>query len=142
MVLVNEVMATPGRGLQGDRYRGSRGVREVTLIQAEHIGAIAALAGLEAIAPELLRRNVVVAGINLVALIGRRFQLGEAVLKGTGACHPCSAMEAALGAGGYNAMRGHGGITAQVLSAGMIAVGATVTALDLPDGQPNGAMQL
>ena len=51
------------------------------------------------VAPALLRRNVVVSGIPLVALKGRRFRIGEVVLEGTDDCDPCSRMEAALGAG-------------------------------------------
>ena len=89
-----------------------------TLIQAEHLAAIASHLGGEAVAPELLRRNIVVAGINLAALKGRRFRLGSALLEATGECHPCSRMEEILGPGGYNAVRGHGGITARVLEAG------------------------
>lgn len=73
--------------------------------------------------PEQLRRNIVVSGINLLALKNQSFQLGEAVLESTGPCHPCSRMEEALGAGGYNAMRGHGGITARVISPGNVQVG-------------------
>jgi len=49
--------------------------------------------------------------------------LGEAVLRYSGECHPCSRMEAALGPGGYNAMRGHGGITAKVIRGGKILKG-------------------
>jgi MOSC domain-containing protein YiiM len=66
---------------------------------------------------------LVVAGINLLALKDRRFRIGEAVLETTGLAHPCSRMEAALGDGGYNAMRGHGGITAAIVVSGRLAVG-------------------
>ncbi len=111
-------------GLGGDHYRSrTGGARQVTLIGQEDILAIAAYLGLETIAPEVLRRNVVVAGINLLALKGGHFQLGTAVLQATGECHPCSRMEEALGTGGYNAVRGHGGITARIISGGDVGVG-------------------
>ena len=104
------------------------GKRQVTLIQAEHLPVIAALAGLGAVTPEELRRNVVVSGLPLLALKDRRFRIGSeaggwVLLEGTGECHPCSRMEEAFGPGGYNAVRGHGGITARVLEGGPIRVG-------------------
>jgi len=77
----------------------------------------------QAISAELLRHNLAIKGINLLALKNRTFRIGEACFQGTGLCHPCSRMEAALGAGGYNAMRGHGGITARIISSGLIRVG-------------------
>ncbi len=73
-----------------------------------------------------------VSGINLRALKDRRFQVGEAVLEATDDCHPCSRMEAILGPGGYNAVRGHGGITARVVEGGAVRIGDAVTALDAP----------
>jgi len=122
----DRVECQPGQGLLGDRYRGRSG-RDVTLIQAEHLAAVASLLGRsEPLAPALLRRNIVVRGINLLALKGCRFRVGEALLETTGLCHPCSRMEEALGAGGYNAMRGHGGITARVVEGGVARLGDTV----------------
>ena len=111
-------------GLAGDR-RTTPGKRAVTLIQAEHLPVISALSGTEA-TPHLLRRNIVVAGINLLALRKAEFRIGTALLRGTGLCAPCSRMEEALGHGGYNAVRGHGGITAEVIDPGKVALGDAV----------------
>lgn len=122
----NEVLALTGRGLAGDHYAGGSGSRGVSLIQAEHLPVVAAFLGLGDLDPGLLRRNLVVSGINLTALKGYRFQVGEATLEGTGLCHPCSRMEEVLGAGGLNAMRGHGGLNARVLQGGIIRVGDSV----------------
>jgi MOSC domain-containing protein YiiM len=93
------------------------------LIQAEHLAALASLLHRDAIGPELLRRNIVISGINLLALKNKHFYLGTAELEMTGLCHPCSRMEEILGAGGYNAVRGHGGITARVVLPGQIKTG-------------------
>lgn len=123
MTVVNTVEARAGKGLTGDRYASKNGKRQVTLIQGEHLLAIASLLGRENIAPELLRRNIVVTGINLLALKDKQFQVGSALLEYTGLCHPCSAMETTFGAGGYNAVRGHGGITARILESGIIKIG-------------------
>lgn len=113
-----------GRGLEGDhRARREGGRRQLTLVQAEHLQAVARMLRREALDPGLLRRNCVVAGVNLLALKGRRFRLGSALLEGTLPCHPCSRMERNLGVGGYNVMRGHGGLCAVVLEDGEIQVG-------------------
>ena len=116
-------------GFVADRYAGRSGERAVTIVQAEHLPAIAALLGRETLDPAELRRNLVVSGINLLALKGRAFRVGEALLQHSGACHPCSRMEEALGPGGYNAVRGHGGITARVLEGGRVRVGDAVRAV-------------
>lgn len=111
-------------GLKGDHAR--KGKRALTLIQGEHLSAIAALAGVGPVAPERLRRNLVVSGINLLALRGERLRLGTALITLTAPCAPCSRMEAELGPGGWNAMRGHGGWCAEVLEEGEIALGDTL----------------
>jgi MOSC domain-containing protein YiiM len=115
------------RGLEGDvAATRPAGKRQVSLIQAEHLTVIAQLGPCDRVIPELLRRNLVVRGINLLALRSTRFRIGAALLEGTGTCDPCSKMERALGVGGYNAMRGHGGILARVIEGGRIALGDEV----------------
>ncbi|UWX64438.1 MOSC domain-containing protein [Deinococcus rubellus] len=110
---------------------GGPGRRQVTLIQAEHFPVMAALAGLDEVTPQMLRRNIVISGISLLSLKDRRFQIGEVVLEATGECHPCSRMEENLGMGGYNAVRGHGGLTARVVRGGVIRLGDTLVPIDL-----------
>ncbi len=116
------------KGLAGDHYAGSSGNRSITLIQAEHIETIRSLLHIDSIKPEELRRNIVVSGINLLALKDREFVIGTAVLKMTGFCHPCSRMEENFGVGGYNAVRGHGGINACVIMPGEIRLRDKVSA--------------
>lgn len=125
---VNHVEVLNDQGLDGDRAaRSSGGTRQVTLIQREHLAAVAQLLQRDAVDPALLRRNLVVSGINLLALKDERFRIGDVLFEGTGPCEPCSRMEEGLGAGGYNAMRGHGGITARVLEGGVITLGDAVS---------------
>ncbi|WP_372833956.1 MOSC domain-containing protein [Puniceibacterium confluentis] len=123
-----ESCALSDSGLEGDHARP--GKRALTLLQAEHLPVIAALAGLAEVTPQMLRRNIVVAGINLSALRGASVCLGAAVIEITGPCAPCSRMETTLGRGMYNAMRGHGGWCASVTVPGRIARGDSVVLND------------
>ena len=132
---VASTVALAGIGLADDRL-GRRGeaelsTRQVTLIQAEHLDVIARLARVDTVDPVGLRRNLVVSGINLLALKNARLQVGGALLEVVGPCQPCSRMEETIGPGGYAAMRGHGGMTARVLVGGPISVGDGVRAEDV-----------
>jgi len=123
VIVVDSVEAREGRGLTGDRFSGgASSKRQVTLIQAEHLPVIAQLVGRDPVDPSLLRRNIVISGINLLSLNGAQFTIGGVLMEGTGPCHPCSRMEETFGPGGYSAVRGHGGITARVLSSGIIHI--------------------
>ena len=115
-------------GLTGDHARpGPRNARQVTLIQWEHLAVVAALLGRDApMQPSELRRNIAVAGINLFSLKGRHFRIGQALLETTGWCQPCARLEERLGRGTFQAMRGHGGITARVIEGGIIRLDDTV----------------
>lgn len=131
---VSEATVLAGLGLDGDhratrREPHARSKRHLTLLQAEHLPVLAALLGRDELDARLLRRNLIVAGINLASLRDRTFRVGEVVLEGTGACHPCSKMETALGPGGFQALRGHGGITARVVSPGPLVVDDEVAVL-------------
>jgi MOSC domain-containing protein YiiM len=134
MVAVQQVLVDAS-GLVGDRHRSAGGRRAVTLVQAEHLPVVATLARHPDLTPSTLRRNLVVSGLPLLALKGRRFRIGPCLFEATGPCDPCSRMEDALGPGGYNAMRGHGGITARVLVGGELQLGAAVgVAVDAGQG--------
>ena len=130
---IDATVALAGIGLADDRL-GQRGeaelsTRQVTLIQQEHLDVIASLARVDSVDAVGLRRNLVVSGINLLALKNAKLQVGEALLEIVGPCQPCSRMEETIGPGGYAAMRGHGGMTARVLGTGAIRVGDSVRAV-------------
>jgi len=81
---VSEVTANPDTGLEGDHFKkSSTGKRQVTLIQQEHLDVVVRILGKSDIAPELLRRNIVVSGINLLALKHHQFQGGQIKLGDT-----------------------------------------------------------
>ncbi len=133
------VNALEGLGLEGDRGAAASragpgaGKRQVTLIRAEHLPLIAGFIGRAAIDAAGLRRNLVVSGLNLLAarslFADQRVLLrigADVVLELSGPCEPCSKMEGSLGPGAYNALRGHGGVTARVVRGGLVAQGDAV----------------
>jgi MOSC domain-containing protein YiiM len=126
--VLDQVEAIEALGLAGDhRVEKTPGsARQVTLISREFIAQIAHFLGRESIDPALLRRNLVVSGINLNALRRQRFVIGDALFEATALCHPCARMEEALGQGGVAAMIGHGGLCARILHSGVIRVGDTL----------------
>jgi len=129
--VVDEVMALATLGLEGDHRcdKTPGSARQVTLISREYISQIAHFLGAKSVPPELLRRNLVVSGINLAVLRHQQFRIGEALFEATAWCHPCARMEAALGEGAFAAMYGHGGVCAKVLESGLIRVGDSVQKL-------------
>ncbi|SMD32618.1 MOSC domain-containing protein YiiM [Reichenbachiella faecimaris] len=127
-IAVEQVEAKEKTGLEGDHFKGSlSGKRQVTLIQQEHLEVVAKILGKASIDPWLTRRNIVVSGINLLSLKSQKFKIGNAILETSGICAPCNRMEENLGPGGYNAMRGHGGITARVINGGGIKIGDAIS---------------
>ena len=129
MLVEQQVEALATFGLKGDRRCEATpgSARQVTIISVEYIDIIQRLLKRDDITPDLLRRNLVVSGINLTALRHQRFQIGEqAIFEATALCHPCRRMELALGKGGVAAMLGHGGLCAKILKSGTVSVGDPV----------------
>jgi MOSC domain-containing protein YiiM len=148
---VQHAMAEPGRGLLGDRRALAKRddlatrKREISLIQAEHLPLLAIWCGQTTLEPRRLRRNLVVSGLNLLAMrspfpdMRLEWWVGDqASLEVTGPCDPCSRMEQELGQGGYNAMRGHGGMTARLTGGGLICVGDRVQLKAVHVGRSDG----
>ena len=127
---LNQVRALVGQGLEGDRFSGTPdSKRQVTLIQWEHLDVLKSFLNLDDLQPSIFRRNIAIRGLNLLSLKEKKFKIGSAILEMTGVCQPCSWIEDSVGEGAYNAMRGHSGITARVLTAGEITVGDPVNAI-------------
>ncbi|EKN45614.1 MULTISPECIES: MOSC domain-containing protein [Pseudomonas syringae group] len=142
MIELDAVEARREAGLTGDHSRpGPRNARQVTLIQWEHLAVVSSLLNRSAenpIVPQDLRRNLAISGINLFSLKGRRFRIGQAIFETTGWCQPCARLEQRLGHGTFQAVRGHGGITARVIQSGIIRLDDTlqVEPLESTDSWP------
>lgn len=131
MEIVSTVEAIAKLGLKGDRRcKGTPGsARQVTIISVEYLDIIARLLRKQAVDPALLRRNLVVSGVNLTALRHQRFQIGNVVMEATAQCHPCKRMEEALGKHGVAAMLGHGGLCAKIITGGQLTIGDSLVHL-------------
>jgi MOSC domain-containing protein YiiM len=131
---MDHVQVLTDYGLEGDwRSRSGRG-RQVTLIAAESLVQVAETLGLDAIPDGASRRQIVIAGLSLDSLLGRRLRLGPVLVQLTETCEPCQNMERKIGRGAQEAMRGHGGVCARVLEGGLLHAGDPVELL--PDIRP------
>lgn len=125
-----EVEALTDCGLRGDRYsdaanRKSPG-HQLTLIEFENIQAFAAASGLPLAAHEP-RRNLVTVGVDLNALCGKRFFVGEVVLEGIELCEPCATFASRTHPQVVKFFVHKGGLRARVIKGGQIRIGALVT---------------
>ncbi len=125
MIPLQSVQAVAERGIEGDRGMEGRvgRKRQLTFIRQDHLVEIGAALGEGPVDPSRLRRNIVVSGVELMPLIGRRFRVGTVICEGTMECDPCDKMDVALGAGGKDAMLDRGGLTAKICESGVIRVG-------------------
>jgi MOSC domain-containing protein YiiM len=129
-----EVTATAGRGIEGDRYAEGKGVwsshpgagREITLVEIEAIESLAHEKNI-AIEPADTRRNLVTRGVPLNHLVGKEFQVGEVRLVGIRLCEPCQYLEEMTTKGVLAGLIHRGGLRANVLTGGNIRVGDSVT---------------
>jgi hypothetical protein len=124
--LVHEAVARSHRGLEGDRYFDDHGTfsnrhslgHDLTLIEAEACDGL--------LAPEQARRNVVTRGIDLNALVGQRFLVGDVECVGRRLCEPCAHLERLTEPGTLRSLVHIGGLRADILTGGTIRVGDAV----------------
>ncbi len=134
---VSEARVVPGMGIEGDRYFDGNGTwskhpgggREVTLIEAEALEAIAQESGIE-LAPGASRRNLVTRDVPLNHLVGREFRVGEVRLKGVRLCEPCDYMEGLTQKGVKSALLHRAGLRAVALIGGNLRIGDTIAPIE------------
>ena len=135
---VREVDVLAGKGIPGDRYfredghgsffKPKKTGQDLTLVEAEAIEGLAE-SGIE-IEPAESRRNVLTRGIDLNALVGERFRVGEVECRGDRLCDPCSHLEKLTKPGVLKGLANRGGLRADVVSGGTIRVGDRVAQID------------
>jgi MOSC domain-containing protein YiiM len=122
---VESVRALAGKGLEGDRHyreRGARPGQALTLVEAEQVEAVGLPGG-------ATRRQVTTRGVDLNALVGKRFRVGEVECYGVELCEPCKHLESMTRPGIIKELTHRAGINADILTDGTIAVGDEVVAL-------------
>lgn len=139
MTVVDQARAHAGRGLEGDRYFDARGTfsdphatgNDLTLIEAEVLEQLA-LPGAARLAPQDARRNVVTRGVDLNALVGRRFTIGAVECMGRRLCEPCAHLQRLTAPGTLRGLVHKGGLRADLITGGVIEVGDAVTPAAVP----------
>lgn len=131
--------ALAGRGLEGDRYAAKAGTftpanetargYDLTLIEAEALDSLSLPEG-GSLGYAEARRNIVTRGIDLNALVGRRFRVGGAECLGQRLCEPCAHLERLTTQGTLKGLIHRGGLRADVLSDGEVTTGAVIETLD------------
>ena len=131
------VRASPGIGLEGDRYAAGQGhyshdhrvSRDLTLIEAEVIEVLARDHGI-ALASGETRRNITTRGIRLDDLLGRRFRVGEVLCEGTRLCEPCQYLADLTGKPLLRPLVHRGGLRADIVRGGYIRHGDRIQVVD------------
>jgi MOSC domain-containing protein YiiM len=134
LVEVEKIECIAGRGIRGDRFYDYRDdyKGQITFFSLQVFERLAANFGLTNKSPGALRRNVIVSGINLNDLIGEEFSIQDVRLRGTAHCKPCYWMDQAIAPGAEDFLRGNGGLRAQIVTDGVISVGAARLVLTAP----------
>ncbi len=130
---VASAVAAAGHGLLGDRYQTGAGewsydprlYDDVTLIAVEALAAANTECGVR-LGAGASRRNIETVGVDLDALIGGLFRVGEVVLRGERACEPCRYLDRVTGQAAKTALQGRGGLRATIVTGGRLQVGDLV----------------
>lgn len=139
VVKIAQVLAVPGKGLEGDYYfsgiapKGTEPAREITLIEKETLQALELEHNIY-LSPAESRRNLITENVPLNHLVGKKFRVGHVTLRGIRLCEPCAHLAGLAQKKLLPALVHRGGLRAQILTKGIICVGDTVSNLEIiPD---------
>jgi MOSC domain-containing protein YiiM len=123
---VEEAVCHAGKGIVGDRYYNENPghKKQITFISKEVIDGLQRELNLADVDPSAFRRNVLVSGIDLNSLVGRRFRICSVLFEGVEECSPCYWMDEAVGKGAMDFLAGRGGLRCRILDDGVLVPGA------------------
>jgi MOSC domain-containing protein YiiM len=129
-VAVGRVRAIAGQGLEGNRYFFDQAPpgRAITLIAAEAVEALQSEHGIS-LEPAATRRNVLTRGVDVNALVGKRFRIGDVECEGVELCEPCAHLQSLTKPGVIKGLAHRGGLNADILEGGEISVGDAVVTI-------------
>lgn len=119
---VDEAELVAGKGIRGDRFFGWKEdyKGQITFFSLEVHADLCRSLGVTGVPPSVFRRNVIVSGVDLNALIGQEFELQGIRFAGVCECSPCYWMDEAFHAGAEAALKGRGGLRARILTSGIL----------------------
>jgi MOSC domain-containing protein YiiM len=134
LVAATSIECVAGRGIRGDRFFDYRDnyKGQITFFAREVFVEMAHTFGLTNKSPGVLRRNIIVSGVELKDLIGSDFELQGVQFRGTAQCAPCYWMDTAFAPGAEQFLAGRGGLRARILSNGRIRLGEAQLRIQQP----------
>ena len=134
LVETREIECVAGRGIRGDRFFDYRDnyKGQITFFAREVFDELSRAFDLTSKSPGVLRRNIIVSGVELNELIGADFELQGVQFRGTAHCRPCYWMNTAFAPGAEEFLAQRGGLRARILTDGRIRVGAAQLAILQP----------
>ena len=125
LIAADSIECVAGHGVRGDRFFDYRDnyKGQITFFSREVFDLMAQAFGLTTKSPAVLRRNVIVSGVDLTELIGADFNLQGVQFHGTAHCNPCYWMDTAFAPGAEKFLAGRGGLRARILTSGRISIG-------------------
>ena len=119
------IQCVAGQGIEGDRYFGHQEnfKGQITFIAEDIVSSIESKLGLPPFDRSVLRRNVLISGVDLNSLIGKQFRISDVTFSGSEECSPCYWMDEAVGPGAHEALKGNGGLRCRIENSGTLSIG-------------------
>jgi len=125
----DSVELSESKGLSGDRFEFSK--YPITFFSLEVAEEVCSSLDIE-LDIKLFRRNIIISGVHLNSLVGKRFKIGDVEFEGLAHCAPCTWMNAVMKKGAYSLMKGRGGLRAKIISGGVLSCENMILSSEAP----------